>query len=87
MNVGCRNALRGGKGWRPPEVHLAKPAASSSLAGGEGESVGVKHKGGGGEGGRCQKLSQRKTKKKAMKKRGIEKIFVQNQQPAPHKEV
>ena len=39
MNVGCRNALRGGKGWRPPEVHLAKPAAGSSLAGEEGESV------------------------------------------------
>ena len=48
MNVGCRNALRGGKGWRPPEVHLAKPAAGSSLAGREVEGVEGKHEGGGG---------------------------------------
>ena len=48
MDVGCCNALRGGKGWRPPEVHLAKPAAGSSLAGREGEGVEGKHEGGGG---------------------------------------
>ena len=47
MVVGCCNASRSGKGWRPPEVHLAKPAAGSSLAGGEGEGV----EGGGGAGG------------------------------------
>ena len=46
MDVGCRNALRSGKGWRPPEVHLAKPAAGSSLAGREGEGVEGKHEGG-----------------------------------------
>ena len=49
MDVGCRNALRSGKGWRPPEVHLAKPAARSSLAGREGEGVEGKHEGGGGD--------------------------------------
>ena len=47
MDVGCCNALRGGKGWRPPEVHLAKPAAGSSLAGREAEGVEGKHEGGG----------------------------------------
>ena len=48
INVGYHNALRGGKGWRPPEVHLAKPAAGSSLAGRERGGVEGKHEGGGG---------------------------------------
>ena len=65
MDVGCRNALRGGKGWRPPEVHLAKPAARSSLAGREGEGVEGKHEGGGGGDEAASKSKGRYDEKKS----------------------